>query len=401
MSLRDLVGFSAAALRGHRLRSGLSLLGVAIGVASVILLTGLGHGARLYVGGQFATMGTNLLLVLPGKTETTGMAPIFGGVPNDVTVEDAEAIARQVRQVRQVAPMSLGEAQARHGQTSRRITVAGTTAEFRDLRKIDMLVGRFLPAGAARQARQVCAIGSTVRRELFGDSNPLGEILHVGNERFRVVGVVAPRGTSIGIDFDDIVYVPVRAGMRMFNRSTLFRIFIEVRTHEQMDAAKQAVIELIRERHHGMEDITILTQDALLSTFGRIMLALTAALAGIAAISLTVAGLGIMNVMLVSVSERTAEIGLLKALGASRGQIQLAFIVESAILSSIGGALGLTIGFGVNQLLMAYYPNFPVRPPEWAVVGAVVMSVLVGIVFGVLPARRASRLDPVASLAGR
>jgi putative ABC transport system permease protein len=395
----DVARFAAGALRGHGLRSGLSLLGVAIGVTSVIVLTSLGEGARVYVTGEFAQLGTNLMIVLPGKTETTGAAPIFGGVPNDLTVEDAEAVARRVAQVRRVAPLAMGEAPARYGSTSRDVTVVGTTNDLQPLRQIEMRLGRYLPPGSARQAQRVCVLGSRLRRELFPGANPLGEIVRLGEERFRVIGVMAPRGTTIGMDLDEMVHVPVRSGLRMFNRSGLFRLFIEVNTHEEIAAAERRVIEVLTERHHGVEDVTVLTQDAVLLTFDRILTALTAALGGIAVVSLSVAGIGIMNVMLVSVSERTGEIGLLKALGAGRGQILTAFLVESAILSVSGGLLGLAFGGLLNRLLLKLYPAFPVQPPDWAIYGALLLSVAVGLVFGALPARRAARLDPVAALA--
>lgn len=398
MSAFEVLRFSAGALRGHRLRSLLSLAGVAIGVASVILLTSLGEGARRYVTGEFTALGSNLLIVLPGKTETTGSVPIFGGVPNDLTLEDSAAIGRYVRQVRRVAPLSIGEAPARHGEALRDVTVAGTTEEFLKIRRISVQLGRYLPPGDT-EAQRVCVIGAKIQQDLFFGVNPLGESLRLGQERYRVIGVMAPRGTSLGLDLDEIVHVPVRSAMRMFNRSGLFRIFIEVNTHEGILPAKQAVIDLLAQRHHGDEDVTVLTQDALLVTFGRILAVLTAALAGIAAVSLAVAGVGIMNVMLVSVSERTSEVGLLKALGAGSGQILLVFLVEAAVLSSLGGLLGLAIGFLLDRGFMLLYPTFPVAPPTWAVVLAVTLSFLVGLLFGALPARRAARLDPIRALA--
>jgi len=397
----DLLRFASGALRGHRLRTGLCLLGVAIGVTAVILLTSLGEGARLYVMGEFAQLGTNLLILAPGKTETSGAAPIFGGVPHDLTVEDVEAIRRYVRSVRNVAPLAIGQAPAHWGSRTRDVNVAGTTPEFREIRNVQVRLGSYLPAGSARQAQRVCVIGPKVQRELFGDANPLGETLRLGEERFRVIGVLAPRGNSLGMNLDEVVHVPVRAGLRMFNTAGLFRAFVEVRSHEEIPEARQAVIDLLRERHDGVEDVTVITQDAVLTTFGNIMAALTAALGGIAAISLSVAGIGIMNVMLVAVSERTSEIGLLKALGAARGQILACFLVEAAIISSTGGALGLAASWTVNRAVIALYPGFPVRPPTWAVAGAVVVSILVGVVFGALPARRAARLDPVAALSRR
>jgi putative ABC transport system permease protein len=364
----------------------------------VIVLTSLGEGARLYLTDQFASLGTNLIIVMPGKTETTGMAPIAGGVPRDLTLDDAEALVREVSEVRTVAPLALGEAPVRYGQRQRDITVVGTTSDLPRIRRLEMRLGRYLPEGKAQQAARLCVIGPDIQRELFQGTNPLGEFLKLGDARFRVIGVMGPRGTTLGMDMDEVVHIPVRSSMKLFNRSGLSHMYVEVNTPEQIDAAENEVTRVIRERHGGEDDITMLTQKAMLSSFARILLALTTAIGGIAAISLSVAGIGIMNVMLVSVSERTAEIGLLKALGASRTQILTAFLVEAAILSCSGGVAGLAVGFALDRAFVAVYPAFPVQPPAWAVYGAMLLSVLVGVVFGMLPARRAARMDPVASL---
>lgn len=401
MSPRDLLAFSAGALRGHRLRTGLSLLGVAIGVASVVLLTSLGEGARLYVTGEFASLGTNLVIILPGKTETTGVTPFISGVTHDLTVEDGETILRRVRPVRRVAPLAFGTAPVRFGERSRDVAVIGTTADFLGVRNIRLQSGRYLPAGEAALGQKVCVIGAKVREELFGGRNPLGEAVRLGPERFRVVGVLAPRGMSIGMDLDDMVQVPVTAALRLFNQSSLFRILVEVRSNAEIPPAKAAIEALLRQRHGGAEDVTLLTQDSVLATFGRILGLLTAALAGIAAISLTVAGLGIMNVMLVAVSERTREIGLLKALGVTGRQIVAVFLVEAAILSTAGGAAGLAAAFAGAGILRHLFPSFPVQPPAWAVAAAVAVSLVVGLLFGAMPARRAARLDPIQALARR
>jgi putative ABC transport system permease protein len=400
MSALDILRFSSGALRGHGLRSGLSLLGVAIGVASVIVLTSLGEGARLYLTDEFASLGTNLIIVMPGKTETTGMMPIAGGVPRDLTLGDAEAVARELREVRAVAPLALGEAPARYGERQRRITVVGTTADLPRVRHLEMRLGRYLPEGKAQQGARVCVIGPKIQQELFPGVNPLGEFLRLGEVRFRVIGVMERRGTTLGMDMDEVVHVPVRSGMKLFNRSGLSHLYVQIDTPERIETAKMEVARVIRERHQGEDDITMLTQKAMLSSFGRILLALTTAIGGIAAISLSVAGIGIMNVMLVSVSERTAEIGLLKALGASRPQITTVFLIEAAILSCAGGGVGLAAGYAIGRAFVAVYPAFPVQPPLWAVYAAMLLSVLVGLVFGMLPARRAAGMDPVASLGG-
>ncbi len=401
MTVRDLVAFSAGALRGHRLRTGLSLLGVAIGVASVVLLTSLGEGARRYVTGEFVSLGSNLLIVFPGKTETTGMSPFLTGAPHDLTLDDAEAIVRRVRQARRVAPVIFGGATAQYGGRRRDAGVWGATSDMQEVRKIKLGAGRYLPAGEAARGQPVCVIGAKIRQELFGAASPLGEILRLGDERFRVIGVMAARGMSMGVDLDEMVHVPVSRAMKMFNKTSLFRVLVEVSSHEEISAARESVIDLMKQRHQGVEDVTVWTQDSVLATFSRILALLTAALAGIAGISLTVAGVGIMNVMLVSVAERTREIGLLKAVGVTGRQVVAAFLVEAAILSTAGGVAGLGAAFGLTRLLRAIYPSFPARAPGWAVAAAIGVSLAVGLLFGALPARRASRLDPIAALARR
>ncbi len=399
MRFGDVFRFAGHAVRGHRLRTFLSLLGVAIGVASVILLTGLGEGARRYIVGEFTSLGSNLLIIIPGKTETVGFAPLLSTAPHDLTVEDAEALPVRVAAVRRVAPVIVGTAAVRSGERSREVTVIGTTREVLAIRQLKMSTGRFLPANEPDAA--VCVLGARVQRELFPEENPLGRLVRIGDWRFRVIGVIAPRGTSIGMDMDEVVEVPVGTGLRLFNRSSLFRILAEVGSHEENDRAREAVLRVLRERHAGQEDVTVLTQDSVLATFDSILKALTAALASIAAISLGVAGLGIMNVMLVAVTERTREIGLLRAVGATQAQVLAVFLVEAALLATVGGCLGLLAGLGAGRLLQQLYPEFPFHPPPWAIPAAVGVSCSVGLFFGILPARHAARLDPVMALMRR
>ncbi len=401
MTGEDLLRFAVGGLRGHRLRASLSLLGVAIGVASVIVLTSLGQGARDYVTGEFASLGTNLLIVLPGKTTTTGMIPAVGGTTHDLTLADAEAIRRRVPLARYVAPIGIGTAPVRYGGRSRDAAVFGTSWEMEKVRRFRVALGTYLPRGEAERAQGVCVLGATIRTELFGAANPVGEILRIGEERYRVIGVMERRGQGLGFNFDEVIHIPIVRNMKMFNRRSLFRMLVEVTSREEMDAARRGVIALLTERHEGEEDVTVLTQDSILSTFGKILDALTAALSGIAAISLSVAGILIMNVMLVSVSERTREIGLLKAVGAGAGQVLALFLAEAAILSTAGGVAGLGAGIGAARLVSVAWPDFTATPPPWAVAAALVVSVAVGLVFGVVPARRAARLDPVAALSRR
>lgn len=400
MTLTDLFRFALRSLSGHRLRTLLSLLGMAIGVAAVIALTALGEGARRYVIDQFASIGSNLLIVVPGKSETTGI-PGIGAAPNDLTLEDAQAILRQVPQTELVAPLVVGTESVAHGARRRLVPVVGSTHELAEVRKLAVARGEFLPAGEARRGRPVAVLGSKLARELFPGDEPVGKVVRIGGWRMRVIGVLAPRGTQLGMNMDDVVLVPVATSMRMFDRRSLFRIMVQVRGGADLDVAKGRVIRLLTERHDGEEDVTVLTQDAVVSTFSQILGALTLALAAIASISLTVAGIGIMNVMLVSVSERTREVGLLRALGVKRRQVLTVFLTEAALLSTTGGLLGLATGWTAVRILVGVFPALPASPPTWAVVAALALSLGVGVIFGLLPARRAARLDPVAALAGR
>ena len=398
MGLADLLRFAVGALTGHRLRTLLSVLGVAVGIAAVIALTALGEGARRYVTDEFASLGSNLVIVLPGKVETTGVAP-FGGVVHDLTLEDFRAMTR-IPGVRRAAPLAVGSEEVRAGERARSLPVLGTTAEFAEVRHIGVAAGRYLAPGDPDAGGNEMVLGMKAAAELFGAESPLGQVVRVGDWRFRVVGVLAPRGRGLGFDFDDLVFIPVRTAMRMFNRPSLFRILVDVRGPAEMEPVKGRILALMRERHRA-DDVTVMTQDALLSAFSSIMRALTLALAAIASVSLVVAGVGIMNVMLVSVAERRAEVGLLKALGARDRQVLSAFLAEATVLSVVGGLIGLAAGFSAIAAFRRFYPAFPAMPPGWAIAAALAMSVLVGIVFGVWPARRATRLDPVLALARR
>ncbi len=397
MRASDLLQFASTALLRHWLRTSFSLLGVAIGAAAVVALTGLSEGARQYVVGQFAALGSNLVIILPGKNETTGSFPGVGGVPNDLTLEDARALQRAMQGIQLLAPLAMGNETVEHRERSRQAAVVGTTHEFLAARELHMGIGRFLPPGEMERGGPLVVLGVKLAAELFPGENPLGGVVRIGDWRMRVIGVLEPRGTQLGMDLDEIAVVPVATGMRMFNRSSLFRILIKMHVHADLDAACERAVALLSERHDE-EDVTCITQDSVISAFSSILRVLTLALLGIAAISLTVAGIGIMNLMLVSVSERTQEVGLFKAVGARSGQILAVFLTEAVLLSSIGGLLGLLLGRTVLGIIVMLYPTFPAVSPLWALFAALGLSVVVGALFGVLPARRAARLDPILAL---
>lgn len=402
MKLLDTVGFALGTLRGYRLRVGLMLTAMAIGVASVVVLTSLGEAARRYIVDEFAALGTHMLIVLPGRSETAGVGPsmFLGETPRDLTIADAMALTRSSR-VRRVAPINVGSAPAAWGGRERDVAILGTTRDYLAIRRFKMAQGKFLPPGDPETAQAVCVIGTTVRDELFGKTKALGEWLRIGDRRFRVIGILASEGQSIGVDTADLIIVPVASAQSLLNTASLFRILVEARSREQIPAAKRHVIAILKARHQGEEDVTVVTQDAVLATFDKILKALTLAVAGIASISLAVAGVLIMNVMLVSVTQRTGEIGLLKALGAPAQQILRLFLAEAGMLSLIGATLGLVLGEIGSWFIGRLYPSLPVGAPWWAVTAAVGMALITGLLFGILPARRAARLDPVRALQRR
>jgi putative ABC transport system permease protein len=400
MRLGDLLAFALRAVVGHRLRSALSLLGVAIGVAAVIVLTALGEGALRYVTAEFSDIGAEVMIVMPGRTETTGMFPGVGSAPNDLTLADAEAVARRVRGVHRVAPIVMGTETVAHGERRRQVAIVGSTRDFFAMRGLRLSRGELLPAGDVRRGAPLAVLGSAVADELFPGRDPLGQIVRVAGLRARVIGVLEPRGTHMGLDLNEVVVVPVATAMRLFNRRTLFRLMVQLSSYEQLVTAKPEVIALLADRH-GEEDVTVLTQDAIVSSLSSIVRVLTLALAAIAAVSLGVAGTGIMNVMLVSVAERTPEVGLLRAVGVARRQVLAVFLAEAALLALAGGLAGVLLGWLGTRLLVALYPALPAQPPWWAVAASLALASSVGMLFGWLPARRATRLDPVEALSGR
>jgi len=388
-------------VHGFQVRSLLLFLAMGIAVASVMLLTSLGEGARRYVVQQFTSLGSHLLIVLPGRNETTGGAPpLLAATPRDLTLDDALALYR-ARHVRHVAPLTVGSAPVSRGAREREVTILGSTRVFYTVRKLEMAQGQFLPETDPERALNVAVLGSKVKSELFGTGRALGEWVRIGDRRFRVIGVLADMGQSLGADIRDLVIIPVASAQQLFNTNGLFRVMVEARSREELEPAKEEVIEIIRLRHDGEDDVTVITQDAMLSTFDRIFQALTFTVSGIAAISLAVAGILIMNVMLVSVSQRRSEVGLLKALGASRRQIEWLFLAEAALLSVVGALIGIAVAVAGVALLARAFPDFPIEIPLWAFVSALGVAVVTGMGFGLLPARRAARLDPVLALTGR
>ncbi len=402
MRFYDLLFLAFSTLIRYPLRTLMLLIATSIGVMAVILLTAVGEGARDYITGEFKDMGTNLLIVLPGKNETTGggsPVDLAGVAPRDLTVEDAISL-RQIEAINRIAPIVVGETPAQFNGLERSVPIIGTTPSFLAVRQWEMESGNFLPGVTLDRSPPVCVIGKEVESELFGKNNALGQWLRVGDRRCRVTGIIGTEGRAIGIDVQKIVVMPVSLATALFNRPSLFRIIAEARNSWEMDQIKKEIIRIIKKRHQGKEDITVIRQDAVMKSFDNIFNVLTMALGSIASISLFVAGILIMNVMLVAVSQRQSEIGLLKAIGAKNKQINYLFITEAIILSGSGAILGLILGHTTTQVLKLAFPTFNFLPPLWASFVSLIVALLSGIIFGLLPARRASKLDPVIALSG-
>lgn len=400
MRWSDELAFCVASLWSQRVRTLLILLAMAIGTGGVVLLCWLGEAARGHVVGQFDALGQNLLIVLPGRNETTGGAPpLLGETSRDLTTDDAEALLRSPC-VRRVAPVAVGGAMIAYGNRSRETTVLGSTAALQPVRRLELAAGRFLPTQHG-EGGAFCVLGANVCRELFGAQSPLGEFVRVGDRRCRVAGVLARGGMSLGTDLDEVVVLPVATAQALFDSPGLFRVLVEAASKEAVPQAVVDVERILTERHEGENDVTVITQDALAATFDTILRALTLALAGIASISLVVAGILVMNVMVVAVAQRRAEVGLLKAIGAEARTIGRLFLGEALLLSLAGAGGGLLLGELASRLLPWFLPQLRPGVPPWAAAAAVAVAVGCGMAFGTAPARRAARLDPVRCLARR
>ena len=402
MKLNDTLQFATHSLNSARSRSLLMILAMSIGVAAVVILTALGEGARLYVINQFSSLGTNLVIVFPGRSETAGVNPgmLIGQTPRDLVLDDAMAVLRSSA-VRRMAPLAIGAALASNGPLNREVVVAGSTSELLAIRHMTMGQGQFLPEGPVDAASPVVVLGTKIKQELFGVENAVGAWLRLGDRRFRVIGILSSQGESMGMNSDELVIIPVASAHMLFNTQNLLRILVEAKSRDDIERARNETEEILFKQHGGERDVTVVTQDAVVATFDRILRTLTMAVGGIAAISLAVAGVLIMNVMLIAVSQRTQEIGLLKALGAPPAQIRRLFFAEAVLLSLVGSVVGLLLGQVGSFVIGQIYPTLPVAAPWWAIIAAFCTALGSGILFSVWPARRAAELDPVMALARR
>lgn len=398
MNWRDSFQFSLLVLFRHKTRTALLMFSVAIGVCSVLLLTSVGEGARQYINREFAAIGNNMLIVLPGKKQTSGGSlPIYATSPRDLTIEDAQALHR-IRNVRAIAPIIAGTGLVSFEGRSREVITLGSTMSFLDVRNLVIGEGVGFKVNAVDYAEHVAILGAKVKTSLFNNENAIGQRIKIADRRYRVIGVLAERGESLGLDMRDMVIIPVRSAESLFNSPALFRIIIATHKAELEQQTQKQIIELIKSRHDDEEDITIVSQNAMMSSFDNISNMVTIAIGVIAGISLIVAGLLVMNVSYISVAKRRSEIGLLKAIGATSREVRTLFVVESSILMICGVILGLTSGHALVVVINNVYQDFTLLIPLWANFASVIVSMIIGVVFTWLPAEKAAQLDPVTAM---
>lgn len=393
---QDFVRLIAQSVAAHRMRSSLTALGIGIGVTAVVLLTSIGEGLNRYMVDQFTQFGTTTLAVQPGKSSTFGVAP---GVLNSVrplSLADAEAIARAPHVLHSV-PIVVGNASIEANGRERSVSVYAVGPEFDQAFKFEVASGTFLPPDELDRARPVTVLGAKAYQELYGGANALGDRVRIGGGRYRVVGIMETKGDMVGVNLDDTVYIPAASGLALFNREGLAEIDVLYAENAPVDEVVEGIKRILLARHGG-EDFTIVTQQQMLDVLGSIIDVLTLGVAALGGISLLVGGVGIFTIMTIAVRERTQEIGLLRAVGARRSRIAQLFVGEAMLLSAIGAAGGLLLGFGIVLLAKTALPAMPATISPLYVALSLALAVVIGLVAGVLPARSASMLEPLDAL---
>ena len=396
MYLQDITQMTFNAVRSQRMRSFLTALGIAVGIGSVVLLTSLGEGLHRFMLAEFTQFGTNLIGINPGRVTTHG---ISGGLISNVrplSIEDGEALKR-IPEVVDVVSVVQGNAAVEAGKRVRRTTIYGIDSAAPRVLKLNVAAGRFLPDDPPRAARSFVVLGSKVSEELFGAGQVLGERVRIGSERFRIIGTMESKGQMLGFDLDDAVYIPTAKALAMFNRESLMEIDVLYREGSSSEKVAEKIKKILVARH-GSEDFTITTQEKMLEVLGSVLNILTLAVGALGGISLLVGGVGILTIMTIAVTERTNEIGLLRALGAEQRQILVLFLGEAIVLASVGGLAGLILGLGSGWILEVIVPALPTHATWKYVFLAELLAAAVGLMAGILPARRAAAMDPVEAL---
>ncbi len=396
MRIQDLLNLTSRSLIAHRLRSLLTSLGIAVGVAAVVLLTSIGEGVHHFMLAEFTQFGTTLVGINPGKATTAGASMGTFGTSRPLTIEDAEALKR-LPYTKAVVPLVQGNAEVEAGNRRRRTTVYGTGHQMPEAFKMAVKLGRFLPDDDPTAPRAFAVLGSKMRKELFGTTNPLGQRITIGGSRYRVVGVMASKGSILGFDLDDTVYIPAARALSLFNNESLVEIDLMYEENAPIEVVVKGIKDTLEARH-GREDVTITTQAQMLDVLGSILSVLTFAVAAIGGISLLVGAIGIITIMTISINERTNEIGLLRALGAKQSQVLTLFLGEAVVLAAFGGAAGLLLGISIAQLLHIMLPELPIHISMFYIIFSELLAVVIGMLAGVFPARQAAKMDPVEAL---
>jgi putative ABC transport system permease protein len=402
MNILESVKMAGTTLLSNKLRSVLTMLGIVIGNASVIAMIGIGQAGQKYVSKQLESLGPNIIFVIPGNQETQR---ISRDVPKTLVLEDAVAIASQVPTIAGVTAELNSRQVVTYRNRNTDVNIIGTTPSFLVVRDFETAKGRFFSDIDMKRNNQVVVLGADLAEKLFGNSNPIGQQMRIKNASFQIIGVLTPKGSSVGADYDEAALTPITTSAnRLVGKTSpygleVIYIVASAKNSDSVDAAEFQITNLLRLRHKliNENDFTIRTQKDALQTVGQITGALTIMLAAIAGISLFVGGIGIMNIMLVSVTERTQEIGLRKAIGATQQDILLQFMIEAVVLSAAGGLIGTGVGIGGILLVGALTPLEAAISPV-AIALAVGVSGGIGLFFGVVPARRAAKLDPIVAL---
>lgn len=396
MRFPDLLAYTCRTLAGEKLRSGLTALGLIIGITSVVLLTSLGRGLHEFVRAEFTRFGTHLAKVLPGKKSTFGISGATVSTLRPLSLDDAAALSR-LRAVLAAVPVVQGNARIEAGARQRRATVLGVGSEVPSVWKINVSKGRFLPADERGHARSLAVLGYGLASELFASANPLGAQIRVGSDRYRVIGVMEKKGQLLGFDMDDTLYIPAQKALELFDRDSLMEVDLLYRSESSPARVISAVRKSLTARH-GREDFTVITQQQMLEKMDSILSILTLAVAVLGGIGLVVGAIGILTVMTIAVSERVAEIGLYRALGAGRTAIFHLFLAEALMLSLLGGGAGIGIGAAAVKLIAILVPALPLQLDWNYVGGSLATTVLTGMLAGVAPALKAARLEPLTAL---